>query len=632
MSADKNLPERGFMGSSRTDSNRPYLLQSLFQITVLVCLLIFVGWSLFTMRQTEERRFRFEALNRCRVLEVAIADILHGGSKRQIDQIQKRIDKLVESDPRIVRLSVIAKAADGRYRHIASSLPIRVGKPAREEDLEALSSGKIIFLDEDYRDVGALDITYPVRDFDGRTVALLGYTVSRETNDHTPLVLSGLGLLTFFLLLFHLLQARVLARQDRSIQQSLRRQLQDEESLRSMAEELHQAKKMEAIGLLAGGVAHDLNNMLMGIVALPDLLLEEDNLTPRQRERLVDIRNAGRRIADVVADMQALSRNSAASRELVDLNRIIEEYLDSPEYRELCRHHGVALSTELEFCLPAVIGTGSHLRKVVMNLIINAMEACDRQGQITVSTSTQSLTAPHKGYETVPPGKYVRLRISDTGSGIDPEIMGQVFDPFFSKKGLGRNGTGLGLAVCWSIIHDHRGYIDLYANQPGSVFDIYLPASVLETPLLTEQDAPLPRAQGSGASIMVIDDESGPRSVICDMLRSLGYQVLEADSGKDALEILSRRKVDLLLLDMVMPSGLSGLETYRRVIALHPGQKTLIVSGQAESNDVREAQRLGAGLFLKKPLNLQQLATAIYSELHQTPAPHTDSHPDSISP
>ncbi|ORJ60607.1 hybrid sensor histidine kinase/response regulator [Geothermobacter hydrogeniphilus] len=615
------------MGSSRTDSNRPYLLQSLFQITVLVCLLIFVGWSLFTMRQTEERRFRFEALNRCRVLEVAIADILHGGSKRQVDQIQKRIDKLVQSDPRIVRLSVIAKAADGRYRHIASSLPIRVGKPAREEDLEALSSGKIIFLDEDYRDVGALDITYPVRDFDGRTVALLGYTVSRETNDHTPLVLSGLGLLTFFLLLFHLLQARVLARQDRSIQQSLRRQLQDEESLRSMAEELHQAKKMEAIGLLAGGVAHDLNNMLMGIVALPDLLLEDDNLTPRQREQLADIRDAGRRIADVVADMQALSRNSAASREIVDLNRIIEEYLDSPEYQELCRHHGVDLSTELEFCLPAVIGTGSHLRKVVMNLIINAMEACDRQGQITVSTATHSLTEPHKGYETVPPGKYVRLRISDTGSGIDPDIMGQVFDPFFSKKGLGRSGTGLGLAVCWSIIHDHRGYIDLYTNQPGSVFDIYLPASVLETPLLTEQDAPLPRAQGNGASIMVLDDESGPRSVICDMLRSLGYQVLEAGSGEDALEILSRRKVDLLLLDMVMPSGLSGLETYRRVISLHPDQKTLIVSGQAETNDVREAQRLGAGLFLKKPLNLQQLATAIHTELHHPPdsAPHPDT-------
>ncbi len=593
-----------------------FLRQEVFQLFVLSGMLTFVIWALFTLRQADEERFRFEALSRCRVLEVAIADILHQGSALQISLIQQRIDRLVRRDSRIVRLSVIAQAADGRYVHIASSLPSRIGKPAHEEDLVAISSGEIIFLEEEYKKSGALDITYPVRDFDGKVIALLGYTVSRERHIYQTIVLGSLGLLTFSLLLFHLWQARMLSRQNIEIQQSLRQQLKAEESLRDMSEKLYQAKKMEAIGLLAGGVAHDLNNMLVGVVGIPDLLLQEGDLTSRQKEQLVTVRETGIRISEVVNDMQVLSRSSAASWGVIDLNRTLGEYLDSPEFKARLQANQARLETDLAAELPVVVGKNTHLRKVIMNLLVNAMEAAGPQGIIGVQTLEQRLTAPLSGYEVIPVGNYVRVQIRDSGQGIDPEIKGRIFEPFFSRKVMGQSGTGLGLAICWSIVHDHGGFFDLHSDHAGTRFDVYLPASSHEAGL-GHEDAPVSLPRGGGESIMVIDDEEVPRQVACDMLRALGYRALAAASGESAISMLGQERVDLLLLDMIMDPGINGLETYRRILAFCPGQKALIISGQAETADVDGAQQLGAGKFLKKPLSLQQLATEVAAELQQ---------------
>ncbi len=598
-----------------------YLRLRIFQLCILTTMLIFVIWSLLDMRQADEEKFRYEALSRCRVLEVAIADILHGNSEPQSTLIQQRIDKLVRKDPRIVRLSVIAMTGSGEYTHIASSLPSRIGKPAHEEDLEVLSSAEIVYLDEEYMEVGALDITYPVHDFDGKIVALLGYTVSREANIRKATVRSSLGLLAFFLLLFYIWQARILSRQYNDIQQNLLQQLKSEESLREMGESLHQAKKMEAIGLLAGGVAHDLNNMLTGIVGYPDLMLQEKNLTQKQRNNLVVIRETAVRIADVVSDMQILSRSSAARQEEVDLTQVIEEYLSSPEFEAKHKDSSIQLDTDLEPALPAVSGKKHHLRKVIMNLVLNALEASEAQGLIYIHTSRQILDEPYSGYEMIPPGDYVRLRVGDNGSGIDSEFLSRIFEPFFSKKTLGTSGTGLGLAICWSIVHGHGGYFDLLSNHSGSVFDVYLPASTQKTDSFSGKLATLSRVQGAGESIMVIDDEAAPRQVAGSMLRSLGYRVFEAESGETAVAMLGQRKVDLLLLDMIMDPGIGGLETYRQILTYHPGQKALIVSGQAKTDDVEEAQRLGVGKFLRKPLGLQELATEVFVELRRNADP-----------
>ncbi len=604
------------MTRSHLNSKFSFLRQEVFQLFVLSGMLTFVLWSLLTLRQADEEQFRFEALSRCRVLEVAIADILHQGMVPQIAQIQQRIDRLVQNDHRIVRLSVIAKGADGRYVHIASSLPSRIGKPANQEDLVAISSGEIIFLEEPYGKTGALDITYPVRDFDGKVIALLGYTVSREFHIYQTLVLGSLGLLTFCLLLFHLWQARMLSRQDNEIQKNLRQQLEAEESLREMAEELHRAKKMEAIGLLAGGVAHDLNNMLVGVVGIPDLMLQEGPLTPQQQKQLVTIRETGIRISDVVNDMQTLSRSSAASWEAVDLNQLIDEYLISPEFIDRQKTGQIELVTELASELSVVVGKRTHLRKVVMNLVVNAMEAAGSQGQITIRTLEQRLTEPLVGYETIPPGNYVRLQVQDSGPGIAPEIMERIFEPFFSRKVMGKSGTGLGLAICWSIVHDHGGFFDLPTSHSGAVFEVYLPASG-RAAASTAASLPAVLPRGAGEQVLVVDDEEVPRQVAGDMLRSLGYQVLVAASGEEAVRLLDTEKVELVLLDMMMDPGINGLETYRRILERHPGQKALIVSGQAETVDVDEALALGASKFLKKPLSLHKLATAVAAELRQ---------------
>lgn len=181
---------------------------------------------------------------------------------------------------------------------------------------------------------------------------------------------------------------------------------------------------------------------------------------------------------------------------------------------------------------------------------------------------------------------------------------------------MGSSGTGLGLAICWSIVHDHGGYFDLNSSPSGTLFDVYLPVSSQDS-VPREEGLSTSLLRSNGESVMVIDDDVVPRQVACDMLRSLGYHVLEAESGESAIATLEHRKVDLLLLDMIMDPGINGLETYRNILALHPGQKAVIVSGQAGTDDVDQAQQLGVGKFLKKPLSLQQLATAVAAELQQ---------------
>jgi len=346
-------------------------------------------------------------------------------------------------------------------------------------------------------------------------------------------------------------------------------------------------------------------------------MLQDENLAPEHKKRLIAIRETGARIADVVGDMQALSRSSAANSEIVGLNRVIEDYLLSPEFAEKHETHRVRLETALDPCLPAVMGKGHHLRKVIMNLLINAMEAAGEDGRVEIGTSAQTLETPLAGYETIPAGDYLRLRIRNSGNGIDPESIGRIFEPFFSKKVMGASGSGLGLATCWTIIHDHGGYFDLQSDHSGSVFDVYLPASEQKTQQVAEPVEAGPVPQGAGETVMVVDDEAVTRQVAASMLKALGYRVLEAEGGEAAVAMLGRRKVELVLLDMIMAPGISGLETLRRILELHPGQRAIIVSGQAEMEDVAAARRLGAEVFLKKPFKLRQLAKVAAAELQR---------------
>jgi CheY-like chemotaxis protein len=255
-----------------------------------------------------------------------------------------------------------------------------------------------------------------------------------------------------------------------------------------------------------------------------------------------------------------------------------------------------------------------------MNLVSNAAEAMPTGGRVTVSTGNRRLEQPVRGHTDVRRGNYVVLGVSDSGIGIAPEDVQRIFEPFYTKKKMGRSGTGLGMAVVWGTVQDHLGYIDI-RSRPGEGTDItlYLPSCGRAA----ERKPEAPKAEdwrGAGESILVVDDNREQREIALEILTQLGYAAKALPSGEEAVAFLDHEKMDLLILDMIMDPGIDGLETYRRVCARHPGQKALIASGFAETDRVRNAQGLGAGAYLKKPYTVDTLARAIRAELRRAPS------------
>jgi len=405
------------------------------------------------------------------------------------------------------------------------------------------------------------------------------------------------------------------------------RQLLREISERKLAEQerqrlerqLKQAEKMEAIGKLAAGVAHDLNNILSGIVSYPDLLLVDLPAESPLRESLLTIKQSGENAAAVVQDMLTLSRQGVAEKKVVNLNRIVDEYLHSPEHRQLksgLPH--VHLMVDLRKDLLNIRGDSIHLAKALMNLVNNAFEANLVEGIVRIATRNGYLDQDRDGYERISEGEYVILTVQDTGIGIGKEDIGRIFEPFYTKKKLGRSGTGLGMTLVWSTVKDHGGFLDIRSTEGrGTSFEVYFPATREEIPA-DEPPVALEDCRGT-ESVLVVDDIQGQREIAAMMLRKLGYAVLVMDSGEAAVEYLRNNKADILVLDMIMAPGIDGCETYRRILEFQPLQKAIIASGFSESDRVREAQRLGAGEYVRKPFTLDRIARALRAELNRQP-------------
>lgn len=394
-----------------------------------------------------------------------------------------------------------------------------------------------------------------------------------------------------------------------------RRMIEAEQA--ALTEKLHRSRKMEAVGLLAGGVAHDLNNILSGITSYPDLLLDMIADDDKLHEPLKTIRDSGIRAAAVVQDLLTIARGAVSVRELTDLNDIVNDYLLSAEFKTLAASHpGVIITTELEPDLLMVSSSPVHARKLIMNMVANAAEAIEVEGTIVITTQNKYLDLPLKGYDQIDIGEYVVLSIQDDGEGIGEENIERIFEPFYSKKILKRSGTGLGLAVVWNTVQDHDGYINVTSSPSGSRFDIYLPAT-RERIEAEGVDLSTDSYRGQGQHILVIDDEETQRQIACKMLERLGYRADDASSGAEALELLEHHPADLLVLDMIMPNGWSGRQTYEKILERWPRQRAVIASGYAETEEVRDAQRLGAGAFLKKPYTLQELGLALRNELNR---------------
>lgn len=372
----------------------------------------------------------------------------------------------------------------------------------------------------------------------------------------------------------------------------------------------------EGIGTIAGGVAHDLNNILSGIVSYPDLLLTDMAPDSPMKAHLEVIRRSGEKAATIVNDLLCLMRPRPRQPRSLSLNDVIADYLDSPEFLFLQRcNPNVTVESELATDLRGVLGSRTHLAKVVMNLLANAADAMPEGGKIRVCTRNRCVEHPIQGYETIAVGDYAVVSIADVGVGISPGDRRRIFEPFYTRKVMGRGGTGLGMTIVWATVKEHGGFVDVTsAEGRGTTFTLYFPCTDAQVQLPASA-SPVEDFLGRGESILVVDDRREQRSIAVHMLQRLGYRVTAVASGEEAVEHLRDERVDLVVLDMLMEPGIDGLETYRRIRRLNPAQKSIVTSGFSASAAVREMQRLGAGPYVPKPYLIETIGRVVRAAL-----------------
>jgi signal transduction histidine kinase/CheY-like chemotaxis protein len=403
-----------------------------------------------------------------------------------------------------------------------------------------------------------------------------------------------------------------------ALQQQLADRKRIEEERLTLIERLNRAEKMEALGQLAGGIAHDLNNVLGVLSGYSELLLLEIPEGNRSRDRVEQILQSTAKGAAIIQDMLTLARRGVMASDVINLYSVVSGFLKTPAFERLKDHHPlVTFRTEFDKDLLNIKGSSIHMEKTVMNLITNAVEAISGSGEVVIRLENRYLDKTGSGYDEVRHGDYVVLTVSDTGMGIPAENIEKIFEPFYTKKTMGRSGTGLGLAIVWGTVKDHHGYIDVQSDvEEGTTFTLYFP--VTRENLITQQEkVPIERYMGKGESVLVVDDIAEQRDVAEGLLTRLGYKVHLVSSGEAAVEYLKGNKADILVLDMIMAPGIDGLETYKRVLQINQQQKVIIVSGFSETDRVKEAQKLGRGAYVKKPYVMEKIGMAIREELNR---------------
>lgn len=385
--------------------------------------------------------------------------------------------------------------------------------------------------------------------------------------------------------------------------------------LKKTQNKLAQSQKMEAIGLMAGGVAHDLNNILSGVVSYPDLLLMQLPKNSDMQKPLEIIKESGQRAAEVVADLLTVAQGIAAGREVRSPNHLVYEYLNSPEgTKMLSMYPDIEIKTDLSKNMFNISCSPVHIKKCLMNLLTNAAEAISGAGTILIETRNQYVDKPVAENQFIETGEYAVIRIADTGQGINEKDISHIFEPFYTKKIMGRSGTGLGLAIVWNTIQDHNGAVTVCSDDQGTTFELYFPIT-RENLSRRQASIELAHLQGQGEFILVVDDEEKPRNIASEMLSFLGYRIETVASGEEAVRFVRNHPMDLIILDMVMDPGINGRQTFERILAVQPGQKALITSGFSENEEVKKALQLGVSNFIRKPYTMEQIGTAVRKAL-----------------
>ena len=393
-----------------------------------------------------------------------------------------------------------------------------------------------------------------------------------------------------------------------SIRVSLKKQL-------ALQQKLADARRMESLGLMAGTVAHDLNNIMAGIITYPEMLLLDLPADFKFRKEIKMIHDAGKRAAAVVNDLLTLTRGVDTKTEVKNLNTLVDDYINSIECRELySRYPDITITSTTDPKLANISCSTIHVTKSLVNLVNNAAEAVKEGGNIIIETGNRSFEKSVFRYETIEPGDYAFLQVCDNGYGIAADDLPYIFDPFYSKKVLGRSGTGLGLTVVWNTVHEHNGFLDVQSSDKGTCFTLYFPITK-EQPTDPHLLAPsMLTCRGQGERILVVEDQKNQREIARRLLARLGYEVHSVASGEEAVEFIKQHQVDLILLDMVMEPGINGCETYQRIVEHSPDQKAIIVSGYSSTNDIEQARKLGIHHFIKKPYSIKDISQALRLE------------------
>ena len=472
----------------------------------------------------------------------------------------------------------------------------------------------------------------------GALLLLLAYFVLFYTSVNDILVNAGLidsillvdlGLLVFvfcqsILVSYRFTQSFKTIEQQREQLQANNLRLETQEKLRrgleleskSLGDRIAQSEKMEAIGLLAGGIAHDLNNILGSTVTYPELVLLDMDPNDPLYQPLMRTREAGLKAAAVIEDLLTLTRRGVVNRQVVNLNDVVREYLDSQEHKSmLSGTSSIELETSLASDLHNVESSPMHLQKVLMNLISNSIEAARNGGSIMISTYNETTEACSVFHGELKTGEYVVLSVEDTGAGIPHDDLGKVFEPFHTTKEMGKSGTGLGMPIVWGVVKDLGGAIDLVSMAGmGTRFDIYLP---MTSKALSQKAKAIPidSLMGKGEKILVVDDESDQRELTASVLRRMKYEVQICPRGELAVDLVERQHFDLILLDMMIDDGWDGLRTFMELQKKHPEQKVIIVTGDIDTEHAKEALKSGVHGFVKKPFTIEDISRAIKTAL-----------------
>jgi len=388
-----------------------------------------------------------------------------------------------------------------------------------------------------------------------------------------------------------------------------------EAELKRLEEELRQAQKMEAVGRLAGGIAHDFNNLLTVITGYSDLLLLSGELSASGRDMLQQIKKAGDRAAALTRQLLAFSRRQMLVPEVVDLNSLITSL--SQMLRRVIGED-IELVLHLDPKLASVTADPGQIQQVIMNLVVNARDAMPRGGKLTIQTTNVEWDNDlRQQHPAVKPGPFALLSVTDTGTGISPQVREHLFEPFFTTKGVGK-GTGLGLSTVYGIVKQSNGLIEVISEPgQGACFRIYLPQAPI-TPRRRSSEKVKTKPASAKGTILVVEDEDQVRAMTCTLLQKAGYTILEGKNGPNAIETSEKHggPIDLLLTDVVMPR-MNGRSLYQKLAARRPEMKVLFVSGYTDSALFRHGMTDSPAAILLKPFTPEALLTHVGQTLAQ---------------